>query len=363
MLTSGMFGYLADYALWWLVLISVVVHTWCFFQFFPRRRYRRLGLLIGNLLVFVCMIGSVAMVGESYFRFLCVETDPFGWSVPAQRWFALYTRLNSSGCRDEEWTAEKPEGVRRIAFVGDSFTYGWGIERVEDRFTDRLQTRFRERSAGRDRAGDDTVTRMEVMNVAKPGWDSGAQLAPVRDMIAHFAVDEVVLCYVANDIEELLPVSDDFNPIHPPQPRWFNPDSSCLLEYLHRRVQLPRAPTVRGYHDWLADGFADADIRRRHQLQLEAIMRHCREQGVTLRVVLFPFLRVSGNKFDAESVHDSLRRFFETGDVNVLDLLTTLAGANSADLMVNSHDAHPNEQANELFADAIWQAFYTDSGR
>ena len=27
------------------------------------------------------------------------------------------------------------------------------------------------------------------------------------------------------------------------------------------------------------------------------------------------------------------------------------------DLVVNGHDAHPNESANELFADAIWQAF------
>ena len=28
------------------------------------------------------------------------------------------------------------------------------------------------------------------------------------------------------------------------------------------------------------------------------------------------------------------------------------------ELVVNAYDPHPNERANELFADAIWQAFY-----
>ncbi|MGB2984953.1 MAG: SGNH/GDSL hydrolase family protein [Phycisphaerae bacterium] len=348
MLAGGVFGYLADYALWWVLYLSLLVHTWCFFRFFPRRKRRKLGLAMGNGLVFICMLGFAALAAESYFRFVCVETDPFGWSLPAQRWFALHARLNSLGCRDVEWSVKKPSGVRRIAFVGDSFTYGWGIEDVGNRFSDRVGAMF-------DRASPGTV---QVMNVAKAGWDTGAQLQPIKDMIAIYGVDEVVLCYVANDIEELLPKTDDFNPVHPPQRRWFNPDSSCLVDYLYRRIWMPRAPTVRGYHDWLAEGFADSEVRRRHCDQLGAIIRHCRDQGVTIRAVLLPFILTRGEKFQPTSVHAMLRRFFEAGQVAVLDLLPTIAGEDPADLVVNGHDAHPNEQANELFAEAIWNAFY-----
>ena len=39
-------------------------------------------------------------------------------------------------------------------------------------------------------------------------------------------------------------------------------------------------------------------------------------------------------------------------------MLTTIAGITPKDLTVNSHDSHPNERAHELFAEAIWQAFY-----
>ena len=151
--------------------------------------------------------------------------------------------------------------VRRIAFVGDSFTYGWGIEQVEDRFTDRIQVSFNSRS------GD----RVEVMNVAKPGWDTQQELQPVADMIDAYGVDEIVLCYVPNDIEGLIPTSPDFDPTTPPDPTWFNPDASYLLTQMYQRLWLPRLPTVRGYHDWLAEGVGEPTIWRRHERQLGAM--------------------------------------------------------------------------------------------
>ena len=346
MLTSGMFGYLVDYALWWLLFVSIVVHTWCFFRFFPRARFRKIGLVAGNSLVMLCMVGALGLVGETYFRFLCVETDPFGWSVPSQRWFALHARLNSVGCRDKEWTLDKPPGTRRIAFVGDSFTYGWGIERTADRFSDRLGSML----------GPGT----EVMNVAKPGWGTGDQIAPVRDMIATYDVDEIVLCWLPNDIEKLLPTSDNFNPIHPPQPRWLNPDSSCLMDYLYRRISVPRARTVSGYHDWLANGYAERPTWQAYEQQLDAIIRTCRDKYVRLRVALLPYIQSGGTTFDASAIHARMKNFFEARDVSVVDLLPSLAGVEPATLMVNGHDAHPNERAHELFAKAI-EPFLVDT--
>ena len=348
MFTSGAFGYLADYALWWLLFTSLTVHTWCFFKFFPRSRYRKSGLIVGNILIFLCLLGVVSLAGETYFRFVAVETDSFGLSLPARRWFALHGRLNSLGCRDKEWTVEKPPGVRRIAFVGDSFTYGWGIKRLEDRFPDRIQAMFDRRERG----------QVEVMNVAKPGWDTGAELQPVADMIDVYGADEVVLCYVPNDIEKLLPSDAGFDPISPPEPTVVNLSSSCLLDYFYRRTILPRVPTVRGYHDWLAEGFADPEIWRRHQEQFFAIVRECRAKNVTLRVVLLPFLQTGGEKFQPGALHATLRGFFESQGVPVIDLLPTIEGRDRRALMVNACDAHPNERANALFADTIWKAFY-----
>lgn len=348
MLTSGVFGYLFDYLLWWMLFFSLVLHTWCFFRFFPRTKFRKTGLVVGNVLVFLCLTGVVALAGESYFRFAAVETDAFGVSLPARRWFALHAKLNSMGCRDREWTTEKPSGVRRIAFVGDSFTYGWGIKRPEDRFTDLIQARFDARSRG----------TVEVMNVAKPGWGTGDEIQPIADMIKVFGIDEVVLCHVANDIEKLLPTRAGFNPTRPPDPTFFNLDSSCLMDYLYRRIYLPRVPTVRGYHDWLAEGYGDESIWRAQQQKFGEIIRECADRGVTLRVALLPFIRTGGEKLHQAALHATLRRFFEANHVPVVDLLPALDEHPRDELVVNVNDAHPNEAAHALFATALWNAFF-----
>jgi len=348
MLTSGAFGYLMDYLVAWVIGLSLIIHTWCFFRCFPRQTYKKTGLVLGNVLVFASLLGVVAIAAESYLRFVYIATDSFGMSLPARRWFVIHTTLNSLGCRDREWPTEKPPGIRRVAFVGDSFTYGWGIENPDDRFPDHIQSKFDHRAP----------KAVEVMNVAKAGWDTGAQIQPVKDMISVYGVDEIVLCYVPNDIEKLLPIQEDFNPIRPPAPTWFNLESSCLLDYLYRRVYLPRVPTVAQYHDWLAAGFASEPFWQKHQQQLDEMISFCRSRRVTFRVVLLPFLLTRGEKFQTSQIHAMLRRFFESRDVPVVDLYPVIQNIPPAQLVVNRQDAHPNEEAQALFADAIWNAFY-----
>ncbi len=352
MLTSGAFGYLLDYVIWWLVFASLLIHTWCFFRYFPRTRYKRLGLVLGNLLVFLCLLGVAALAGESYFRFASVETDSFGVSLPARRWFVLYTDLNSEGFRDREWARVKSPGVRRIAFVGDSFTYGWGIERPEDRFPDRIQSAFDRRARG----------SVEVMNLAKPGWNTGEQFAAIREGKPRYDIDEVVLCYVANDLEDLLPTSDAFNPTRPPEPKFFNIDSSCLLDYLYRRILVPRAPSVREYFPCLQNGYRDRALWRRQSERLRSIVDFCAQRGVTFRVVLLPLLKVPDQQFRQEEVHALLRDFFASHAVPVVDLLPVVSGT-TEDLVVNARDSHPNERAHQLFAEHIWSAFYAEAPR
>jgi lysophospholipase L1-like esterase len=403
MLASGLFGYVVDYLLWWMVTLSMLIHTWCFFRFFPRKVYRKIGLIAGNLLVFVSMLSIVALGGETYYRFLCVETDPFGLSLPAQKWFAMYVRHNSLGCRDDEWAPEKPPDTYRIAFIGDSFTYGWGIEDEADRFADLIERRLgaaprsnqyrdhqaeagptRDLDPSRDRPSEPrasaranvqtpnngphqpryrqeaAASRFEILNVAKPGWGTADQAQPAMDMIDVYKVDEVILCYVPNDIEKLIPRPADFDPVRPPIPTWFNPTSSALVDYLYYRLVAPRKRTVFAYHDWLAAGFADTDIWRRHQAELYELISYASSRNVKFRIVLLPFLRTSGQKLRLDRLHATLRMFFEANGVPVVDLLQATAEHNPDELVVSSYDAHPNEAAHALFADAIWEEFFSE---
>lgn len=347
MWATGAYGYLSDYVCWYVVLVSAVVHTWCFFRLFPRTR-PRLRLAMGNALVFVCMLILVGLAGETYIRFFVVETDAFGASLTSKRWNMAYARVNSRYCRDKEWAKDKPVGIYRVAFVGDSFTFGWGINDPRDRFTDIIQRRFDER-------GEDAV---EVMNVAWSAWGTLDERRAIGDMIDHYDVDEVVLCYLPNDLEPLLPVTDDFDPTEPPT-RFVNVQSSFLLDYVFHRVYVPRVCPLKGYCDRLWDGYADPQTWKKQQELLFDIIRLCGQRGVIFRAALLPLIRTGGDRYDAEHVHAQLAQFFAAHDVPVVDLLGTLTGGDPRELVVNHHDPHPSELAHRLFADAIWQAFYS----
>lgn len=382
---NGAFGYIFDYILWWVIFVSLIVHTWCFFRFFPRKRRPRLGLVLGNLLVFACLLDGAALAGETYIRFLCFETDPFGMTLPARRWFAVFGKLNAEGFRDAEWSRAQDDGTYRIAFVGDSFAYGWGVDRREDRFSDLVEAglngggamgagaggRAAEGRATQDAAERRTTQNAErretqrqateVFNVAKPGWNTGDQTAFLRSFIDDYAIDEVVLCYVLNDIEDLLPVSEGFDPKVPPPPSlFFNPAGSFLLDYLHYRLAAPRSETVTSYHDWLAAGYVEESLWARQRERLAELSALCQSKDVKLRAVVFPFLAWGARHFNQDDILAKVTEFFGACGVPVVNLEPVWGAAQADELTVNGYDPHPNERAHKLAAEAILAAFYVD---
>jgi hypothetical protein len=352
MWSTGYYGYLSDYLWWWVVLISLIIHTWCFFRLFPKQKLAWLRLVLGNALVGLCMLVFVGLLAESYLRFLVVETDSFGVTLTSKRWFAIYPRRNSLMHRDKEWAEEKPEGMRRIAFLGDSFTYGWGIKNEEDRFTNLIQQRFDRMQPG----------AVEVMNWAWGGWGTRDHIKATYEAITEYHTDEIVLCYLPNDIETLIPTTSDFDPIRPPKPKYFNTSNSFLFDFLFHRIYAGRLPTIVHYYDWLADAYTDPEIWRKQEERFALIIQHCRVNDVTLRVVLIPFIRWPEGRYDPERIQAQVRAFFEANGVPVVDLLPAIAPYNEEELVVNPHDHHPSELAHAAFAEAIWNAFYAPAG-
>jgi hypothetical protein len=349
---SGAYGYLSDYLWWYAVLASLAIHTWCFFRFFPRGRRKKLRLVVGNALVGLCLLVFAGLIAETYLRFVSVETDAYGLTLTTQRWHKAYARRNSFYCRDKEWSEEKPSGTYRIAFVGDSVTYGWGVKDENDRFTNIVQRRFDETRPG----------RVEVMNVAWFDWDTEDELGAVERIVPEYHIDEVVLCYFPNDIDKLLPTTDGGGVRSIPKPRWINLETSFLLDWLYYRVYARRLPIVRDYCDRLWDGYTDPAIWTKHRQTIAQLVDFCSGRGVRLCVVLVPILRTWGEKFDSAAIHQRVAECFQSLGVSVIDLLPVIQGRDPATLVVNTHDPHPNELAHRLFADAIWTALANGTG-
>jgi len=165
-----------------------------------RRALGRLALVLTSLaLGFVLLECSVDYLLDP---FRC--DSELGWSFePGSRTLKLsrvrefgpiQVGINADGFRDDAWSAEKPKGAYRIAVLGDSIVAALQVEHAH-LFTTLLQQRLDADSVpGRS---------VEVLNAGVDGYGTAQELSVLRDHVARFAPDLVLLSmYLGNDITD-----------------------------------------------------------------------------------------------------------------------------------------------------------------
>ncbi|GIS59464.1 MAG: hypothetical protein CM1200mP2_16890 [Planctomycetaceae bacterium] len=108
--------------------------------------------------------------------------DPQRYDAESDRVVPLKT--NTQGFRDEEWTRDKPPGIRRVAVFGDSFIAANALPR-EQILVSRLE-RLLNRSKG---------PRHQVMNFGVGGSSTGQQLVAYRKLALEYDPDLVIVCF------------------------------------------------------------------------------------------------------------------------------------------------------------------------
>ena len=161
------------------------------------------------------------LVQASRFPDMVYELRP---SVQA-RFKSVPYRSNALGMRDAEVSPGKPTDVLRIAFLGDSFTFGWGVE-VAQGYADLLEGLLQQRL---EAAGD--TRRVEVLNFGVPGYNTATEVACLEHKALPLKPDLILLQYFYNDA--YLP-----NFLMPERPR----PVSYLVEWVKDAMGLRQPP-------------------------------------------------------------------------------------------------------------------------
>src|ERR1051326_7002512 len=61
-------------------------------------------------------------------------------------WMNKYVYLNSAGYRDREFSQYPPNNTYRIFVVGNSYTYGWGINKLGDTYPKVIEKELTEKT-------------------------------------------------------------------------------------------------------------------------------------------------------------------------------------------------------------------------
>lgn len=236
--------------------------------------------------------------------------------------FGADLRTNHLGFRGPDRPQAKPAGVRRIALIGDSHAFGYGVDY--------------EQSLGRQlerRLNEDGV-RCEVWNFAVSGYNTRQQLAVFRRYALPIEPDLVILVPCNNDHEparwvdadgwmrlaksEAVGVKD--TRIQPPQQRWFersrrtivgNSRLAMYLQFLWMRYRM----RVRGAEQVVEDvhaipttppapGGVNEELQTKVKAPLTEMISICSKRSIP--VLLAPFTLVVEWRRMFFQLHDEL---------------------------------------------------------
>lgn len=135
--------------------------------------------------------------------------------------------INSLGMRDGEREPAKGPDTFRIAGLGDSHMFGWGV-RQDETFLALLEKDLNAHSSGR---------KFEVWNLAVPGYNSVQEVETFAAKAAAIAPDLVIVNWVGNDM--------DLPSFLAKRPDVYSLRRSFLHRLIRRRVRAWRGKRVR----------------------------------------------------------------------------------------------------------------------
>lgn len=310
------------------------------------RKQRQQSLLVPNLLLSSWLVLGVLTLLEIFCAFGVDQSDAFNMTNISKRWFRKYieAQRNQAGWRDRrEFLRTLPDGMRRICFFGDSFTIGHGVRRREDRFSDRLDAELDQAQPG----------KFQVANLGEPGLETSQIEALMRGTLEQgYQIDVAVYVFMLNDIEGYDPRTQEvIKSLQQAEPHFFLISNTYFPNWLYFRW---RQASGRGgeYFPHLRDSYQEAPWNGlKHKL--DELHQDCKSHQVDFRMVIFPFLHNLGPNYPFHDAHRKLREYCEAAGIPVLDLEPILTPHISEGLTVNRFDAHPNERAHAIVAEAL----------
>jgi hypothetical protein len=276
----------------------------------------------------------------------------------ARRWTSEHVHLNTSGFREREYELTKSRGSYRIAVIGDSYTFGQGIEKAE-RFSDLLEL-----DLNRERR------QIEVLNFGRPGYNTIDEIAVLRETVLKAHPDFVLLQWTVNDVAGRM--------LQPPPMRLV--PSSTLEPLLLRYSALFYLISMQWQSFQYSWGLTEPDesFYRRlfgdpnspraqaYREDLITFIEVSERAGVPLAILLFPapdgdhggYTEIS---YPVGFLHERVLEICAQRQIPCIDLRANLAPYTRRNdfrrMYVNRFDWHPSALANRIAADVLLERF------
>lgn len=266
----------------------------------------------------------------------------------------LLYKINSQGLReDREYAIPKPADVVRIAAIGDSVTFGWGIDLVGSypKILERKLQQFTNNSGSNK--------KVEVMNFGIPGYNGEQKFLLLKEKVLAYEPDQVIMGWLVDDGGK--PAYLTGIPFVPKFIYTFlNEHSylfSCFREQLIKKVyELNAKPYKERYREG-AESWGET------KKVFKKISDFSKEKHVPVLMVFLPVWQLydQNQKEGIIDIHAFLEKTAEENNLASLDTLPKIADITIINITTPSGYVaargdlyHPGYKGHEIIADAIY---------
>jgi len=253
--------------------------------------------------------------------------------------------VNPNGFRGPVLGHEKPKGTVRIAGIGDSVMFGWGV-RDDEYYMARLGAKL---------ASDFPDVSWEWLNSGVPGYNTAMEVETLKDKLLAYEPDLVVLGYCDNDLS--LP-----NFIRNEE-AYLTPRKSWLYHWARNAIK----GFARTADDRLTKARTPEELPEIYR-ELVGIDAYRRSIGELVRLSEAHDFRIV--VFSHTRLQDEVREITEEFELPIVEgqgALDAWMQANDvvdfmgSALTLNDHDPHPTPLAHDLISDELY-TYLRESG-
>ncbi len=234
--------------------------------------------------------------------------------------------------------------------LGDSMTFGQGIEKLSDTYPKILETQLNNKISKQ---------KFEVINFAYPGYNTDSELYDLYIKGFGFQPDMVFLGYYQNDI---------------PRPSYLRCDStnrdfikqggeiknflrqSSLYQFLNFRFN--RLLEKLNHKPKMADCINEAYSSTGWEMEivyLDAIRKACMLRNIKLMIGIIPLMYKLNDDYPIKKMHVKLKNYCKKNGVECIDFLETgFKGKNALNLVVSPEDRHLNSEGAKIIANSLF---------
>jgi len=299
---------------------------------------------IKNLLLITYSTISFIAVIEIILMFISLSHGS-GEAFSGKIWGNRYWNpINKYGFRDEE----AKNGKRNVFFVGDSFTAGWGVKKIEDRFGEVAAEELKKQGKS-----------INEINLGRYGADTRLEYHVFENFIKKTQIKpkHIVLQYFVNDMDNLMPSIKKC--VEPPikTPTWkkIGIEGSFLVNYIYNiypTQSKSNLPKECDYSEKLKLVYLTDSIWIQEENQLNKFKNYCLKNNIKMTVVFFPFMEdlKLAKKLGIEKRIDI---FCKKNNIDLLDVTELITKIPREKRQASSVDSHASSEVHQIVGEKI----------